>query len=334
MKKKMFLTGLIIFTFAIVVFARNMKEANEFMKAGMYPQAIFLLEKEIYGDKNSAIKANPTNAKAHFQLGICYVNQLNFNEADNRFKSAVQLDTQYGYQVSQIYSDVGKKILNSDDIKTAHLLYEKAVEYQPNRRKIIADELFSTGRFCIQQGNLMLGERNFSVVSMLDGSLNQQISTLYCDLGDSADGEWSFYFYDQSRLYSSLHDQKAGMRLLNIARIKAKIPGAEKEADIYRKEAIKYLGVIKVNSELPECKTYPSGTYYFSLKAGEQTPYWIGFSGVGSCVLGSVDDQFKLLYSNGEIVPAWTPGNWPDIKGHWVKIIAVTDQPEIKMVVN
>ncbi|MBU1627862.1 hypothetical protein KKB18_10880 [bacterium] len=335
MKKKMFLAGLIVFAFAIVVFAGNMKEAEKFMKAGMYPQAISLLKKEIYGDQDSATKANPTNAEAHFQLGICYVNQLNFDKANNRFKSAVQLDAQYGYQISQVYSDVGKKILNSDDIKTAHLLYEKAVEYQPNRRKIIADELFSTGQFCLQQDNLILGERNFSIASILDSNLNQQISTLYYDLGDSTEGERSFYFYDQSGLYSSLYNHKAGMRLLDIARTKAKIPGAEKETTIYRKEAIKHLGVVKVNSELPEYKVYPSGTYFFSLKAGEQTDHWITVPiGRGRYDINSEDSMFKILYDDGDVVSAWMADSLPFKKNFQFKIIAVTDQPKIEMVIN
>ena len=46
----------------------------------------------------------------------------------------------------------------------------------------------------------------------------------------------------------------------------------------------------------------------------------------------SADDKFKVLYYDGEIVPAWTPGNWPNKTKF--KIIAISDQPEIKMVVK
>lgn len=42
----------------------NLSKAKDFMKAGMYPQAIALLEKEV--------NDNPTNAEAHFQLGNAY----------------------------------------------------------------------------------------------------------------------------------------------------------------------------------------------------------------------------------------------------------------------
>ena len=45
-------------------FNRDVKKAKEFMAAGMYPQAIELLSKRI-NDK-------PTDAEAHFQLGICF----------------------------------------------------------------------------------------------------------------------------------------------------------------------------------------------------------------------------------------------------------------------
>jgi len=68
------------------------------------------------------------------------------------------------------------------------------------------------------------------------------------------------------------------------------------------------------------------------------TDHWIIFPYGRKNVydLESINDpnnKFKLLYSDSEVVPAWTPGKWPDNFGAKFKIIAVTDQ-KIKMVVK
>jgi len=79
-------------------------------------------------------------------------------------------------------------------------------------------------------------------------------------------------------------------------------------------------------------KIYPPGTYTFSLKANQRTDHWIQLTDGVYYSVKSDDDKFKLLYFDGKMVPAWTPGNWPN-KSKF-KIIAVTDQPEIKLAVR
>ena len=112
----------------------------------------------------------------------------------------------------------------------------------------------------------------------------------------------------------------------------AKIRGREKEAEEYKKIAIKYLGKNTVWDVLPDYKIYELGEYKFSLKAGEQTDHWIAFPvGEYKFDIKSQDDKFKLLYDDGEEIPAWIPGIWPVKKNAKLKVIAVTDQPAIKM---
>ena len=83
------------------------------------------------------------------------------------------------------------------------------------------------------------------------------------------------------------------------------------------------------------CKTYPTGIYYFSLKAGEQIDHWIMFPvGKGRYDINSKDGMFKILYDDGDIVSAWIANSLPSKRNVKFKIIAVTDQPEIEMVVK
>ena len=119
----------------------NVEKAKDFMQAGMYPQAIALLEKEINDD--------PTNAEAHFQLGICYINQSNYSGADERFASAVRLKPDYGYEIGKEYMKalefyVAKEGISLEKTALVESLSDKAVEYDPGLKKEIAKKLFTT----------------------------------------------------------------------------------------------------------------------------------------------------------------------------------------------
>jgi hypothetical protein len=54
-------TVLVLVSVSFAGNASNVGKAKDFIKAGMYPQAIELLDKEVH--------KNPTNAEAHFELG-------------------------------------------------------------------------------------------------------------------------------------------------------------------------------------------------------------------------------------------------------------------------
>ena len=85
---------------------RDVKKAKEFMQAGMYPKAIELLNKRII-DK-------PADAEAHFLLGICYIKTGKIRDADQRFASAVRLNSGYGYKKISKYINPD---LTDDEIK-------------------------------------------------------------------------------------------------------------------------------------------------------------------------------------------------------------------------
>ena len=88
----------------------------------------------------------------------------------------------------------------------------------------------------------------------------------------------------------------------------------------------------------PDHKIYQPGSYSFSLKAGEKTDHWVVFpSGrLTSFNISSSDNMFKIQYRDGKIVQAWNPGKFSNKKGRSgdFKIIAVTDQPQIKLLVR
>ena len=108
--------------------SNDVEKAKEFMAAGMFPQAIELL--------NKRVQEKPDDAEAHFQLGVCYINTGNFHGADQRFASAIRLKPDYGFQIGGKYYEVGKEMLAKNEIQKAEHLFSKAIEFQ---RDLIVD---------------------------------------------------------------------------------------------------------------------------------------------------------------------------------------------------
>jgi len=137
MKKKIYAIFFIITLIGVStsVFAwREVKKAKEFMAAGMYPQAISLLEKRV--------NEKPTDVEGHYQLGICYINTGDYSDANARFSSAVKLEPDYGYKIGEEWKKAGDEALNAGRDNQASGLYAKAIKYQPNLKNGIVQKAF------------------------------------------------------------------------------------------------------------------------------------------------------------------------------------------------
>jgi len=200
---------------AHALFDSNVDKAKDFMKAGMYPQAIALLEKEI--------NDNPTNAEAHFQLGICYINQNNYSSADERFASAVRLKPEYGYKIGKEYKKVGEEFIRKGNYSRAKSLFSKAVNYQPDLKKEIALMYFDIGKSYLNQYRSDLADEFLILAENYNTSLGDEIRTI---------------------------TQNYGKKLLEIAKGKPK-----KERRRYIDEARKYLSQEAID------KIFPSPTW-------------------------------------------------------------------------
>ena len=243
--KNRILTSFIILGFALVLttyaFAwGEVKKAKEFMEAGMFPQAIELL--------NKSITDKPTDAEAHFQLGVCYINTGNFGSAGQRFGSAVRLNSDYGYKIGGEYKRVGDKSLNSGKYSQAKRLYQQAVKYQPNLRKEIAEETYSQGKGLLDKGQYNLADSRFSVATSFDSSLKQQISDMYFNLGQTANDTKCVGLYRLAGKYSKSHNKEIGERMVQLSKA-SNISSAEKKK--YKKEASSYLSKAKMRKAFP-----------------------------------------------------------------------------------
>lgn len=112
-------------------FNSDVKKAKEFIKADMYPQAIELLNKRINDE--------PADAEAHHLLGVCYLQQGNIGMADQRFDSAVKLESKLKTQVAKVYMQSAKKMMGTGNAQSSIQCYRKAASHQPSHKPEIVE---------------------------------------------------------------------------------------------------------------------------------------------------------------------------------------------------
>ncbi|MFH2046612.1 MAG: tetratricopeptide repeat protein [Pseudomonadota bacterium] len=154
-------------------------KAKEFMSAGMYPQAIELLDKRI--------AEKPADANAHFQLGVCYINTGNLSGANERFASAVQLKSDYGYKIGPEYKKAGSQALTKGDMSRAIGLYRQAVQYQPALKNDIGTELVAEGKALFEKGQHKIAENYFMASSSINPDIKESIADYYFQAGNKTD---------------------------------------------------------------------------------------------------------------------------------------------------
>ena len=230
------ITLLIVLSFALFsatpAFAwGEVKKAKEFMAAGMYPQAIELLDKRV-NDK-------PTDAEAHYQLGICYINTGKYSRADERFASAVRIKPDYGYKIGGEYKKAGTENLNKGQISQAKTLFNQAIKYQPNLKQNIVKEAFSQGKNLFDQSQYNAADNRFKVALTFDASLSKQVCDMYFELGQKAGEAECVVFYRRVKSYCSNHNKTIGERMLAIAKSKK----SESEIQKWRKAASNFIKV-------------------------------------------------------------------------------------------
>jgi tetratricopeptide (TPR) repeat protein len=137
MKRKaltLLIEGLVLILFLFSCTSKEMKKAKEFMDAGMYEQAISLLEIEI--------QSNPKNAEASFLLGKCFIQTSNNRNVEEYFNRAILLDTKYKTDVSNIYFEKALEVFKSEDTRYADEYYKEAIKYNPVGSEEFATKLY------------------------------------------------------------------------------------------------------------------------------------------------------------------------------------------------
>ncbi|MFH2045966.1 MAG: hypothetical protein ABIK92_12560 [Pseudomonadota bacterium] len=169
----------VIISFVFCGCSGDVDKAKDFVSAGMSPQAIELL--------NKRIKEKPTDAEAQFQLGICYINTGDFSNAKDRFASAVQLKSDYGYKIGPEYKKAGSQALAKGDMSRAVGLYRQAVQYQAGLKNDIGAELFAEGKTLFEKGQHKPAENYFMSAASINPALKETVADYYFQAGNKTD---------------------------------------------------------------------------------------------------------------------------------------------------
>lgn len=277
-------------------------DAKKLMDDGQYrlSEAVF----------EALVQRNGQNAETWYWWGLCRLKQG--HGADQLFLKAVGLDpARYTAQVGDAYRKEAEAFLSEGNTDVARNFFDSAVAWDNELKSAIGEFLYTRGYY--------------DLAVRYAPDYKAVIADTFFAKGNALTGEASLPYYREAKKYSASHNEAIKETLLSYAR------NAYEEADIrFWRDAAAEFGDIP-----PDFKVYPPGTYTFSLTAGEKTDHWVTFQPgvITQYSIESRDDRFQLMYDDGQVVPAWTPGHWPKNK-YKFKIIAVTDQPKIVMVVR
>ncbi len=287
-----------LFVFSSQAFALsdvNVSKAKDFMKAGMYPQAVSLLEK--------ATKKKPTNAEAYFELGICYLQQNKIKQAGKRFSSAVKLKDDYKFKVGNEYKKYGLDKLDNGNTDKGYTLLKKAVEYQPALKQELADAFYQEGIFSIDH-------KYFNLAIQFDHSYKIKIYNILMDKADRMNDDACIKLYIAAYKYYTAGDvrgKKAGTRLLTISEGLEKEGAFDSEVKEFRNAAEKF---IFVPSDFKVYKLGDNPT--FKLKKGQTTDTYIRFADNFSYLFKHTNKKYELIFRNGKIIKKWAGETIPN----------------------
>jgi tetratricopeptide (TPR) repeat protein len=219
------------------------------MKADMYPQAIELL--------NKRINEKPTDAEAHYQLGVCYLETGTFTEADERFASSVKLDPDTKGKIGMEYKQAGIDARIAGRISQAVNLFEKAIHYNPDLQTGIAREYKKAASLELSKGNASQAQDLFQKAVQYQSDFKKGIAQecftagkLHLDKqqGSSADGLLAMAVkYDPSlEADANALKQDYGKKLLEIAKEQPK-----KQRKKYIEQAKNYVSQEEVDAVFP-----------------------------------------------------------------------------------
>ena len=154
--------------------AGEVDKAKDFIKAGMYPQAIELLKKRI--------EKTPTDAEAQYQIGICYIYINDFSNARDRFASAIKLKSDYGFKIGSEFRKAGNEAAKNN-LSTAQGLYLQAVQYQSGLKNEIGTELITEGKNLFEKGQYKTAEDYFKSAIVINPDLKENVADYYYQAG-------------------------------------------------------------------------------------------------------------------------------------------------------
>lgn len=151
-------------------FNSDVKKAKEFIAAGMYPQANELL--------NKRINEKPTDAEAHYLLGSCYIHQGNIRQGEERFDSAVRLDSDFRPKIGNEYKKIAEKALNRGDLRYANIYFSKTIDHNPRLKSAASLACMDFGVNYLDKNRPNLANKLFAMAKSYDLTKSAEIDSI------------------------------------------------------------------------------------------------------------------------------------------------------------
>jgi tetratricopeptide (TPR) repeat protein len=248
--------------------------------------------------------------EAWFELGNALVNLGKIEAGEKAWFSAAKLSKKYADKIGNAYREQGFVSLNTGQTDRARAQFRRYLEYVPkDRQPILAQELLNIGLKLLGQGNLSQEKGYLTLASELNFSLRPTIYNAYISAGNKAPEETAVLYWGEAIPYSDTRDQNIGKRVFDIGMKFAKKPGAEVLTGKIRNILREYMGDAFVEKELPEVWKATIGTWDYSGKKGERTPYKTIEAQRCRFLFLSNNKMFSIVYSDGKIYKMWLPGD-------------------------
>ena len=281
----------------------TLNDAQKLMDDGQYrlSEAVF----------QALIQKDSQQADTWYWWGVCRLKQG--RTADQLFLNAVGLEpTKYSTKISTTYHQEAGVFLTKGETETAKILFDSAVSWDKDLKPTIGRNLFNLGQY--------------DLAVRYAPEYGATIADIFFAKGEALDGEAALPYYREASKFSTKHNEAIKKKLLAVSRTMFE----EEDIQFWRNAAAEF-GTIP-----PDYKIYEPGTYTFSLKAGEKTDHWLMFP-LGMLLglsISSPDYNYKLLYDDGEVVKDGENVVLPHKTRQKFKLLAITDQPKITMVVR
>lgn len=183
-----------------------MKMGRDYKASRQWKEAVNTLNKEIH--------VRPKNAEAHYLLGYCYNKLGDTYEANERYKSAIDLTLQNTGKASRAFF-----YLDTDQINGIRPVIDETIKKNPAIKKELAGQIFDYGEERLKANEVTEANTLFNLAISYDRNLIYKACDLYFKLGlisDQSTLDYSLY----TRNYCSGNKQrmeKIGERILKVA---------------------------------------------------------------------------------------------------------------------
>jgi hypothetical protein len=269
-------------------------------------------------DEVFKIPGQAGNTKAYFTRGKVKLSVNDFAGAKEIFSNG-PVKAKFSKEIADLYKVLAGKKLAEGDMKSAKGFYNEMMEYNPSIAKTLAVDF-------LKKGKEIKSDNYLEMAVYLDPSLGTQVADHYDSLPTKSEDD-KVRNLKRSSIFDSMkygekynnYREQHGRAYLEKAKENAKLIGKEAEAKTAKFKALarEFLGDATVNAELPEVFILSpngnnnvkniNGLYFFDIKKGEKTPYWIGieYGTKAHLSYSSTNNKFEVRYKKNPPVKVW-----------------------------